>query len=99
MYEGENNSTANANSCFLKAAHFYAQIDEFEKGAELFEKIAAASADTKLLEFSLREYLIKASFCRMAMNDQVGLKRALDKYAQQYFKWNNSTEQRFVTVR
>jgi len=96
LYEGENNSTANANGCFQKAAAFYAQIDEFEKGAELWEKVASNAADNRLLEFSLREYLLKAAFCRMAMGDAVGVKRSLDKYSQQYFKWNNSTEARFV---
>jgi alpha-soluble NSF attachment protein len=95
LYEGEN-STANANSAKLKVAHFHGQLDQFEQGAELFEKIAEANVDNRLTNYSVSDYLFKAALCRLAMQDIVGTRRALERYSSIHFKWNNSNEQKFV---
>jgi alpha-soluble NSF attachment protein len=95
-YESEN-SPSNAQSCRLKVAHFAASLGKFDKAVEIFESCASASADNKLLKFSVREYLIKASFCLLAAGDLVGAKRAAtEKYGGMCFEWTNSRESKFI---
>ena len=55
--------------------------------------------DNKLLRFSIREYLLKASFCHLAQGDLVGAKRALEKYNSVYYDWAGSREAKFIDVR
>lgn len=95
-YESEN-SPSNAQSCRLKVAHFAASLGQFDKATEIFETCASAAADNKLLKFSVREYLLKASFCLLAAGDLVGAKRAAtEKYPSLCFEWSGSKESKFV---
>jgi alpha-soluble NSF attachment protein len=57
-----------ANQCLLKVAHLAAELHDFEKAIQIFEKVAAASVDNNLTKWSAREYLFKAGLCILSLN-------------------------------
>ena len=52
-----------ANNCLLKVAAYAAQLENYEKAIDNFEKVASKAADNQLMRFSLREYFLKAGLC------------------------------------
>ncbi len=44
-------------------ASYAAQLENYEKAIDNFEKVAAKSAENQLMRFSLREYFLKAGLC------------------------------------
>jgi len=95
LYENDK-SQSNAQTCLLKVAHYSATFDHFDKAIEIFEKCAEQSMENKLLRFSVREYLLKASFCHLASGDIVGTKKALDKFNSLAYDWPGSREAKFI---
>ncbi|KAI9144307.1 soluble NSF attachment protein [Paraphysoderma sedebokerense] len=55
-----------ANGALLKVATFAAQLEQYDKAIEVFEKIAAGSVDNQLAKWSLKDYFLKAGLCHMA---------------------------------
>ncbi|KAI9179420.1 vesicular-fusion protein S17 [Blastocladiella emersonii ATCC 22665] len=78
-FQGEE-ASALANGCLLKVATFAAQLEQFPKAVELFEKIAASSMDNSLTKWSVKEYLLKAGLCHLAAEDHVGARQAIERY-------------------
>jgi len=78
-FEGEN-STSTANSCLLKVAQFAAEAADYKKAISIFEDVAKNSINNKLLQYSVKEYLFKASLCNLCAGDLVEAKKALSKY-------------------
>jgi len=81
LYDGENSSSS-ANGCRLKAADLAATLKEYASAAVLFEKVAQGSVGNKLLQWSVKDYLLKAALCLLAQQDLVAAKRALSSYSQ-----------------
>ena len=57
-----------SNQMFLKVAHLAAELEEFDKAIEIFERVASASIDNNLTKWSCREYLFKAGLCILAIH-------------------------------
>jgi alpha-soluble NSF attachment protein len=79
FYDGED-SKSSANSMRIKVAMLSANVSEFGKAAELFERIAADALESNLLRFGAREHLLRAGLCRLCMGDAVGASRATESY-------------------
>jgi len=79
LYEGEG-SPAAANGCTLKAADIAAAQKDFKQAIAGFEKVAQSSVGNKMLQWSVKDYLLKAGICRLAEGDLVAMKKALDQY-------------------
>lgn len=54
-----------ANQCLLKVASFAAEVEQYDRAIEKFETVAAASMDSQLSKWSLKEYFLKAGFCHL----------------------------------
>ncbi|KAJ3353843.1 hypothetical protein HDU83_006335 [Entophlyctis luteolus] len=61
-YQGEE-SNAQADGCFIKAATLAAQLEDFESAVGIFEDVASRAVDGKLTKWSVKEYLFKAGIC------------------------------------
>jgi len=79
LYEGEG-SPAAANGCTLKAADIAAGQKDFKQAIAGYEKVSQAAVGNKLLQWSVKDYLLKAGLCRLAEGDMVAMKKALDSY-------------------
>lgn len=64
-YEGEG-AVSSGNQCLLKVAHFAALEKDYHRAIEIFEQVAAASLDNKLLKYGVKEYFLKATICYLA---------------------------------
>jgi len=99
-YAADGDSTTSGNQMLLKIAHFAAQGDEYKKAIEIFEKVAIASLDNRLLQYSVKDYLFKASLCHLVMAAQSGdvssMQAALDKYKDMQPAFDGSRECKLV---
>lgn len=76
----DDNAQALANKLFLKAADLAALDKEYPTAIAKYEKVAKTSVNNNLMKYSVKDYLLKAGICHLAMNDQVGTERALEQY-------------------
>eukprot|EP00005_Dracoamoeba_jomungandri_P006059 CAMPEP_0174261774 /NCGR_PEP_ID=MMETSP0439-20130205/12147_1 /TAXON_ID=0 /ORGANISM="Stereomyxa ramosa, Strain Chinc5" /LENGTH=184 /DNA_ID=CAMNT_0015346337 /DNA_START=368 /DNA_END=922 /DNA_ORIENTATION=+ len=79
FWEGENSKSA-AKNCWLKVAAFSADMEDFERAIEIYERIGFESADGGLSQWSAKDYFLSAGLCRLATGDLVGVQQALGKY-------------------
>lgn len=75
----DDNSPATANKLNLKAADLAALDSDYLDAIKRFEHVAKQSLSTNALRFSIKDYLLRAGICHLAL-DIVGAKRALDSY-------------------
>jgi alpha-soluble NSF attachment protein len=54
-----------ANQCWVKAASYAAQLEQYDKAIEKFEHVAAASLDNNLTKFSVKQYYLQAGLCHL----------------------------------
>ena len=67
LYEGEN-STSSANQCKLKVAQYSAQLGNYNKAIEIYEKVAISSLDNNLLKWSAKDYFLRAGICHLCLD-------------------------------
>ncbi|KAJ1988344.1 vesicular-fusion protein S17 [Dimargaris cristalligena] len=91
LYSGEE-SVAQTNNCLLKVAAFAAQLEQYPKAMEIFERIAAASVDNQLTKWSVKEYLLKAGICRLAAGDDIATQNALHRYQEMDVAFGSTRE-------
>ncbi|KAJ2844081.1 vesicular-fusion protein S17 [Coemansia brasiliensis] len=80
QWYADEDSTALANGCFLKAASLAAQLENYTRAVELFEGIAEGSVDNSLTKWSVKDYFLKAALCRLAIPDSIGATEAMKRY-------------------
>jgi alpha-soluble NSF attachment protein len=97
-----------SNSCSLKVADYCALEGEYERAIKLYEEVAAASLENKLLAYSVKDYYFKAALCRFAFEakkwdgeDDVNeefkeLTDALEKYKTNHPAFDDSRECKFI---
>lgn len=57
-----------AHGCLLKEVALAGELKEYAIAIKQLELVARASADSQLLKWSLKEYLLKAGLCHLATN-------------------------------
>lgn len=72
------NAEALANKCYIRAADISAEIGDYHKAINHYERIAEVSLNNNLMKWSVKEYLFKAALCHLATMDIVAAKRALE---------------------
>lgn len=90
FYQGEE-SNSSANKCLLKVALYAAQIEQYEKAAEIYEKVASSCIDNQLLRHSAKEHFFRAALCRMCQDMQDGT-NAISKYEDMFPAFSDSRE-------
>jgi len=96
LFEGED-ATTQSGTCRAKAAEIYAMEEDYLTAAELFEKVAEQHLANKLLKFGAKEILLKAGLCRLALGDDIGARRAFDKYCSQDPSFMDSREGKLLS--
>lgn len=78
-YDGED-SRSSANKCYLKVALHSAQLEEYTRAIELFDKVAMNSIESPLLKYSAKEHMFKAILCHFCLGGSINARQAMDKY-------------------
>lgn len=52
---------------YKDAADLYANLGEYEKAIELYEKVAKGSLGSNLTKYSVKDYWLQAGLCALAM--------------------------------
>ncbi|OZJ04180.1 hypothetical protein BZG36_02166 [Bifiguratus adelaidae] len=89
-------SPANANKCILKAAHFAAQLEDYNAAIEKFESVAEQSVDNQLTKWSLKDYFMKSVLCQLCTRDIVRAKQSMQKYAHMDMSFERTREYSFL---
>jgi len=94
LFGGES-STSSENGCLLKVAQFAAQLEDYDKACEIFEKIAKVSVDDNLLKWGVKECLLKAGLCYLA-KDIVAAHKALEQFQDLDYSFSSQRECKFL---
>eukprot|EP00033_Pygsuia_biforma_P001116 GCRY01001273.1.p1 GENE.GCRY01001273.1~~GCRY01001273.1.p1 ORF type:complete len:285 (+),score=48.90 GCRY01001273.1:121-975(+) len=78
-YECEE-SASTANQCKLKAALYYAQLENYSEAIAIYEKIANNSVDSSLTRWSVKDYFFRATLCHVLLHDAITARAALNRY-------------------
>jgi len=78
-FEGDN-QVSHSNNCLLKVALFSAQLQQYQRAIDIYQKIAHASIDNNLLKWSVKDYLFRAGLCYLAIGEMIATKRALEQF-------------------
>ncbi|KAJ1762217.1 vesicular-fusion protein S17 [Coemansia sp. RSA 2523] len=80
QWYADDDSTALASGCLVKAASLAAQLENYTHAVELFEGIAEGAVDDSLTKWSVKDYFFKAALCRLAIPDAIGAAEGLKRY-------------------
>ena len=65
LFANIDNDSRLANGCYLKAAAFAAQLEQYDLAIQHFEGAATTSLGNNLTKFSVKDYLLKAGLCQL----------------------------------
>ncbi|KAJ3313723.1 hypothetical protein HDU76_002559 [Blyttiomyces sp. JEL0837] len=94
-YQGED-SHAQADSCLLKVATFYGQLERYDEAVDTFETVASHCVDNKLTKWSMKEYFLKSGICLLCLDDPVRFKNSMEKYQQMDVTFEQTREYKFL---
>lgn len=66
-FQGED-STAAANQCLLKVAHFNALLEKYEDAIRIYEQVAQACLEKNVLKFNAKGHLFCAGILHLCEN-------------------------------
>ncbi|WFD21084.1 vesicular-fusion protein S17 [Malassezia caprae] len=89
-------ATATASACQREAAQLAIQLQQYPRAIELWEAVAAASLNSNLTKYSVKEYYLNAGLCYLAIPDLGAATRAMAFYAQQDPSFPSTTEAQFL---
>jgi len=95
LYESSD-APKSASPCLLKVAQLSAQLERYDKAAELYERMATEAIDNNLQRYSVKDYLLRAGLCRL-VTDVVATERALEEYASMDATFASQREYTFLT--
>nr|XP_002119495.1 alpha-soluble NSF attachment protein-like [Ciona intestinalis] len=95
-YDGED-SKSSANKCWLKVAAYAAQLQQYTKAIELYERVALTSIESPLLKYAAKEYMFKATLCQFCLGcSGVDARQAIEKYEEWMPAFEDSRECKLV---
>jgi len=93
-FKGEE-SNSSANKCMLKVAQYAAQLENYDRGIEIYEQVAASALESSLLKYSAKEYFFRAALCHLCV-DSLNAQHAVQRYEEQYPAFSDSREAKLV---
>lgn len=92
-YETEDSPSA-ANKCLLKVALFAADLEDYGRAVQIYEKVADGSIDNSLLKWSVKEYYLRAGLCHMASKASGAevARQRVEEYMDKYAPFRDSRE-------
>ncbi|XP_039253410.2 alpha-soluble NSF attachment protein-like [Styela clava] len=91
FYKGED-STSSANKCWLKVAAYAAQLEQYTKAIELYERVGMSSMNSPLLKYSVKEYFFKSALCHFCLGGTIDAMQSLEKYEGLFPAFSDSRE-------
>ncbi|XP_020522507.1 alpha-soluble NSF attachment protein isoform X2 [Amborella trichopoda] len=95
LYETEG-ATSTANQMAQKVAQIAAQLEQYPKAIEEFEKVAKLSINNNLLKYSVKGILLNAGLCQICKGDIVGITNALERYQELDPTFSGTREYKFL---
>lgn len=89
----ESNSTA--NRCLLNVARYAAQLEQYPRAIEIYEKVGQTCLDNNLLKYSAKEHFLRAALCHMCV-DMLNAQIAVKKYEEMSPAFSGSRECKLV---
>ncbi|CAK9798913.1 Alpha-soluble NSF attachment protein [Anthophora quadrimaculata] len=93
-FRGEE-SNSSANKCLLKVSQYAAQLENYDKAIQIYEKVASASLESPLLKYSAKEYFFRAALCHLCV-DVLNAQHAIERYNEQYPAFQDSREYKLI---
>ncbi|GAB6020995.1 hypothetical protein CHUAL_003635 [Chamberlinius hualienensis] len=93
-FKGEE-SNSSANKCLLKVAQYAAQLEQYDKAIELYERVGQASLESSLLKYSAKEHFFRAALCHLCV-DLLNAQHAVQKYEDMYPAFIDSREHKLL---
>lgn len=93
-FKGEE-SNSSANKCLLKVAQYAAQLEQYEKAIEIYEKVGQSSLESSLLKYSAKEHFFRAALCNLCV-DHLNAKHAIQKYEEMFPAFTDSRESKLL---
>ena len=83
-YESED-SAANATSCWVKVAALSAELEDYKKAIEIYERISNKALEgSSAGRWGVKDYLFKSLLCQLVLaakkNDMEPVEKAVEKY-------------------
>jgi len=94
-FEGEN-QPSHANNCLLKVAQYSAQLEQYNKAIDIYERVAANALESNLLKYGAKEHLFKAGLCWLCLGDVISMRKALEKYEGLDHTFSNQREYKLL---
>ena len=63
----------------FQVAQFSAQLENYEKAVEIYERVAASCLESNLLKYSAKDYFFKAALCHLCI-DALNASHAVRRY-------------------
>lgn len=78
FHRGEDSVSA-SNKCLVKVATLSSNMQQFQKGADIFEQIGRSSLENTLLKYGAKDYFFKAALCKFCISSEEA-KDAIETY-------------------
>lgn len=88
-------SITTANRCLLNVARYAAQLENYQRAIEIYEKIGQSSLDNNLLKYGAKEHFLRAGLCHMCV-DSLNAQLAIKRYEEMSPAFADSRECKFL---
>lgn len=89
-------ASATASACNREAARLAVELKQYPRAIQLWEAVAAASLNSNLTKYSVKEYYLNAGLCYLAIPDSPAATRAMGFYADQDPHFPTTQEAQFL---
>ncbi|KAG9508717.1 Alpha-soluble NSF attachment protein, partial [Fragariocoptes setiger] len=89
-YQCEESNTT-ANRCLLNVARYAAQLEQYDRAIEIYEKIGQSNLDNNLLKYGAKEHFLRAGLCHLCV-DLLNAQIAVKKYEEMSPAFTDSRE-------
>lgn len=93
-FKGEE-SNSSANKCLLKVAQYAAQLEQYDKAIEIYERVGQSSLESSLLKYSAKEHFFRAALCHLCV-DHLNAQHSIQKYEEMYPAFTDSREHKLL---
>lgn len=93
-FKGEE-SNSSANKCLLKVAQYAAQLEQYDKAIEIYERVGQSSLESSLLKYSAKEHFFRAALCHLCV-DHLNAQHSIQKYEEMYPAFIDSRENKLL---
>lgn len=99
-YEADNNAASNANGMFIKVADLAAEVEDYKKAIQIYEKVSKSSVESSALRWSVKDHLFKALLCHFAIHAPTHklepVSRKLEQYVDMCPNMDNTREKSLI---